>query len=165
MTSTPTNNALNFVKITSKAQVYLLSDRNILTHGRTDEVLCWHVNHNINCRHLHEVDLFSKVPISYVCEKEVNRHMTDTIIHSFSNHMLFKSTCCCLDRSRTYFGRMILSSSERYACWLKDENSRSVGGYLKGVAPKLKEHCWWDMKLAAAKNPFLRENKKTRWNN
>lgn len=29
------------------------------------------------------------------------------------------------------------------------------GGWRKGLAPKLNSHCWYDMKLAAAKKPDL----------
>ena len=32
------------------------------------------------------------------------------------------------------------------------------GGYLKGFHPKLNSHCWKDIKLAAGKNPELKQN-------
>jgi len=59
-----------------------------------------------------------------------------------------------------YLGRTSLSLSDNTPFSLKELNE-VLGGNLNGLLPKLKMHCWKVMKLAAAKNPFL---KKRKWN-
>lgn len=50
---------------------------------------------------------------------------------------------------------MIFSLGCREAKSLKVLNLTG-GGWRKGLDPKLNSHCWYDIKLAAAKNPDLR---------
>lgn len=57
-----------------------------------------------------------------------------------------------------YRGRMIFSLGRSEANSLKVLNL-TEGGCRKGLAPKLNSHCWYDIKLAAAKNPDLPEVK------
>lgn len=54
----------------------------------------------------------------------------------------------------SYLGRMIFSLGSSEAKSLKVLNL-TEGGWRKGLAPKLNSHCWYDMKLAAAKKPDL----------
>lgn len=53
-----------------------------------------------------------------------------------------------------YLGRMIFSLGSNEAKSLKVLNLTD-GGWRKGLAPKLNSHCWYDIKLAAAKKPDL----------
>lgn len=54
-----------------------------------------------------------------------------------------------------HLGRMIFSLGWSDAKSLKVLNLTG-GGWRKGLAPKLNSHCWYDMKLAAAKKPDLK---------
>lgn len=54
-----------------------------------------------------------------------------------------------------HLGRMIFSLGWSEAKSLKVLNL-TEGGWRKGLAPKLNSHCWYDIKLAAAKKPDLR---------
>lgn len=54
----------------------------------------------------------------------------------------------------SYLGRMIFSLGSSEAKSLKVLNLTG-GGWRKGLAPKLNSHCWYDIKLAAAKKPDL----------
>lgn len=56
-----------------------------------------------------------------------------------------------------YLGRIIFSLGSSDAKSLKVLNL-TEGGWRKGLAPKLNSHCWYDIKLAAAKNPDLSKN-------
>lgn len=58
----------------------------------------------------------------------------------------------------SYLGRMIFSLGSSDAKSLKVLNL-TEGGWRKGLAPKLNSHCWYDIKLAAAKKPDLTEMK------
>lgn len=57
-------------------------------------------------------------------------------------------------RLEGYLGRMIFSLGRSEAKSLKVLNLTG-GGWRKGLAPKLNSHCWYDIKLAAAKKPDL----------
>lgn len=57
-------------------------------------------------------------------------------------------------RFHVYLGRMIFSLGSSEAKSLKVLNLTD-GGWRKGLAPKLNSHCWYDIKLAAAKKPDL----------
>lgn len=63
-------------------------------------------------------------------------------------HWLFSGTVA-------HLGRMIFSLGCSEAKSLKVLNL-TEGGWRKGLAPKLNSHCWYDIKLAAAKKPDLR---------
>lgn len=54
----------------------------------------------------------------------------------------------------SHLGRMIFSLGSSEAKSLKVLNL-TEGGWRKGLAPKLNSHCWYDIKLAAAKKPDL----------
>lgn len=54
----------------------------------------------------------------------------------------------------SHLGRMIFSLGSSEAKSLKVLNL-TEGAWRKGLAPKLNSHCWYDMKLAAAKKPDL----------
>lgn len=54
----------------------------------------------------------------------------------------------------SHLGRMIFSLGSSEAKSLKVLNLTG-GGWRKGLAPKLNSHCWYDIKLAAAKKPDL----------
>lgn len=61
-----------------------------------------------------------------------------------------------LSHLMAYRGNTTLSSGLRTAWSLKFWNFLSRGGKRNGSLPKLKRHCWKDMKLAAAKKPDLK---------
>ena len=80
-----------------------------------------------------------------------------------------KPTCCCLARQETtschptlsfisHLGKMIFSLGSSEAKSLKVLNLTG-GGWRKGLAPKLNSHCWYDIKLAAAKKPELQRER------
>lgn len=60
-----------------------------------------------------------------------------------------------------HLGRMIFSLGCSEAKSLKVLNL-TEGGWRKGLAPKLNSHCWYDIKLAAAKKPDLGGKERTK---
>lgn len=88
-----------------------------------------------------------------------------TCFHSKDMESCVPLGCCAAelrskDDSRwfglfAHLGRMIFSLGWSEAKSLKVLNL-TEGGWRKGLAPKLNSHCWYDIKLAAAKKPDLK---------
>lgn len=71
----------------------------------------------------------------------------------------FSRMLTCFNKaSRLCLGRIIFSLGSSDAKSLKVLNL-TEGGWRKGLAPKLNSHCWYDIKLAAAKNPDVADEK------
>lgn len=74
-----------------------------------------------------------------------------TLLHSLYITIICIIKVICII---SHLGKMIFSLGSREAKSLKVLNLTD-GGWRKGLAPKLNSHCWYDIKLAAAKKPDL----------
>jgi hypothetical protein len=106
-------------------------------------------------RSLHVTSRFSVLAPQYTERIDVILHQNSTcnILLNYAGSANYEKFVLY---PNTYRGNTTLSSALRKAWSLKFWNSTPRGGKRNGLFPKLKRHCWNDMKLAAANRPDLK---------
>lgn len=92
------------------------------------------------------------------CQTYMLRTVCKQMIQQSEDVWERQQTTSCFPGFISHLGRMIFSLGSSEAKSLKVLNF-TEGGWRKGLAPKLNSHCWYDIKLAAAKKPDLTRNR------